>query len=169
MREHKATRGRTHTMAAPLQNGLWRMERGDISQAGQTANKFVQMKVLVEPETLPEYIEAERQMEEMKLQLSHRLRQEEEVERKRKEFEGVQAPPASEILQLKGRVKDVVLCIENFVSSTSGRRSLGSELGKRIRGASGASDDGVAAGAGGQDSVGSPLRRSRRTMSGSEV
>jgi hypothetical protein len=39
MREHKATRGRTHTMAAPLENGLWRMERGDISQAGQTANK----------------------------------------------------------------------------------------------------------------------------------
>jgi hypothetical protein len=46
------------------------------------------------------------------------------------------------------------------------RRLLGSELGKRVLGGS---DDGAAAGAGGQDSVGSPLRRSKRTLSGSEV
>ncbi len=47
-----------------------------------------------------------------------------------------------------------------------GRRLLGSELGKR---GSGARDDGAAAGEDTQDSSGTPLRRSRRSHSGSET
>ena len=42
MREHKAARGRTQPMAAPLEareGARWRAERGDFSCAGQTASK----------------------------------------------------------------------------------------------------------------------------------
>ena len=41
MSDHKAAHGRTHAMAAPLDAGgrVWRAERGEISQAGQTAVK----------------------------------------------------------------------------------------------------------------------------------
>ena len=42
MNDHKAAHGRTHAMAAPLAGdraGQWRAERGEISQAGQTAIK----------------------------------------------------------------------------------------------------------------------------------
>ena len=41
MSDHKAAHGRTHAMAAPLDAGgrVWRAERGEISQAGQTAIK----------------------------------------------------------------------------------------------------------------------------------
>ena len=48
------------------------------------------------------------------------------------------------------------------------RRSLGSELGKRGRGAILAMEDGAAVDAGSQD-CGGPLRRSRRALNGSEA